>query len=99
VDESFCQKLSERAQKVNEEHGISVDVDCYKKISWFLQHCTDYRYQLKRSWDISQMFADLSPILDEFVASVMPVAQVAEAVSLGDGNYRTATITKTRPLF
>ena len=99
VDESFCRKLTQRAEEVNVEHGISSSVDCYKKISWFLQHCTDYRYQLKRSWDIAKMFADLSPILDEFVASVIPVAEVAEVISVGEGNSSTATITKTGPLF
>jgi len=99
VDESFCRKLTERAEEVNVEHGISAKVDCYKKISWFLQHCTDYRYQLKRSWDIAKMFADLSPILDEFVASVIPGAEVPEVISVGDGNSGTATITKIGSLF
>lgn len=101
VDESFCRKLTERAERVNKTHGIYGDDenDCYGKISWFLQHCTDYRYKAQRDWDIEGMYADLSPILDDFVASVMPVAEVAEVISLGDGNHSTATITKTGPLF
>jgi hypothetical protein len=99
VDESFCRRLTERAVEVNEHHGMPPDVNCYKKISWFLQHCTDYRYQLKRSWDIAKMFADLSPIMDEFIASVEPPGvEVAKVTSLGDG-HSTATITKTDPMF
>ena len=98
VDETLCQKLTERAQKVNQEHGLSRDVDCYKKISWFLQHCIDHRYRLQRSWDIAGMFADFSPILNEFVGSVAPAMAGVEVVTvLGKRDYGTATITKVGP--
>jgi hypothetical protein len=99
VDEVFCQNLTERALKVNEAHGISADVDCYKKISWFLQHCTDHRYRVKRSWDIAGMFADFRPILDDFEASVTPaVKEVEDIITLSKADYGTATMTKTGPL-
>jgi hypothetical protein len=101
VDDSFCHKLTERALQVNETHGIQygdVKNDCYGKISWFLQHCTDYRYKAQRDWDIERMVDDLNPILEEFVASVIPVAEVGEVISLGTGSYGTATITKSDPL-
>jgi hypothetical protein len=101
VDEPFCHSLRKRAQRVNKTHGIEYGdekTDCYGKISWFLQHCTDYRYKAQRDWDIARMYADLSPILDEFVASVMPVAEVGEVILLGAPSYGTATITKSGPL-
>ena len=90
------------ALQVNKTHGIYTDVetDCYGKISWFLQHCTDYRCKAQRDWGIARMFDDLSPILEEFVMSVTPmVTEADEVILLGDGNYSTATITKTGPLF
>jgi hypothetical protein len=101
VNQSLCKNLTERAKEVNETHGIhysDVNKDCYGKISWFLQHCTDHRYKVQRDWDIARMYADLSPILDEFVASVMPVAEVPEVISLGAPSYGTTTITKSDPL-
>jgi hypothetical protein len=94
VDSTFCQKLTERASKVNQEYGLSPSIDCYKKISWFLQHCTDHRYRIQRSWDIAGMFADFNPILDEFAGSVAPaLSGVQEVVLLGQSDYGTATIT------
>jgi hypothetical protein len=99
VDKTLCQKLTERAQKVNDEYHLSFEVDCYTKISRFLQHCTTYRYELQRSWDIAGMLADFSPILDEFVFSVDPASATRFKVSLlGDG-YSTQTMTRPVRLF
>jgi hypothetical protein len=102
VDEVLCRNLTERARAVNERHGMPLDgggqVGCYKKISWFLQHCTDHRYLIVRSWDIGGMFADFSSILDEFVGSVAPaMAGVGVVTLLGERDYGTATITKVGP--
>jgi hypothetical protein len=66
VDQTVTKALTERSQKINERHGLGRG-DCYQKISWFLQHCTTHRHQEARSWDIENMFADLKPLLDEFV--------------------------------
>ncbi|MGC4087247.1 MAG: hypothetical protein QM756_04945 [Polyangiaceae bacterium] len=35
-------------------------------ISKYLQHCTAARYEIDRSWDVRQMAAELSPIVEEF---------------------------------
>jgi hypothetical protein len=99
VDETLCQKLMECAQKVNQKYGLSLDVDCYKKISWFLQHCTSHRHQLQRSWDIAGMFADFSPILDEFVGSVSPTAMTRIKFAMLSEGYSTQTMTPPIRLF
>ena len=44
VDQTITKGLTERAQKVNERHGLGPG-DCYRKISWFLQHVTTHRHQ------------------------------------------------------
>src|SRR5205085_127013 len=42
--------LVKRAKEINERYGTEDErgrrVDCYQKISWFLQHCTTYRHSL-----------------------------------------------------
>jgi hypothetical protein len=99
VDETLCQKLTERAQKVNQEYRLSVEVDCYRKISLFLQHCTSHRHQLQRDWNIAGMFADFSPILDGFIESVDPASATRIEVSLLGECYGTQTMTRPIRLF
>jgi hypothetical protein len=94
VDESVCRSLTEGAKKVNRDHGLDGG-DCYQKISWFLQHCTVYRHRQPRNWNIEGMFADMRPVLDEFVANFAPETTKNEVVIVGGESHGTATITRT----
>jgi hypothetical protein len=94
VDESVCRKLTKSAKKVNQDHGLDGG-DCYQKISWFLQHCTVYRHRQPRNWDIDRMFADIRPVLDEFVTNFAPEITKNEVVIVGRKSHGTATITRT----
>ena len=97
VDKAFCEKLTARAQAVNRKYCFSAKADCHQKISWFLQHCTDYRYRERRSWDLAGMFADFSPIVDEFIARYRPGGAgtpFASAV-LSQADYGTMTVTSS----
>lgn len=72
VDKHFCERLTQRAMQVNKKFGFSADVDCYQKISWFLQHCTDHRYLEHRNWDLAAMFTEFGPIVDDFITEFAP---------------------------
>lgn len=97
IDQTLCTKLTSKAASVNRKHGLSQAVDCYKKISWFLQHCTEHRYQIRRAWDLAGMFTDFHSIVNEFIESVTsPVAEAKETFILGAVDHSTATITKQR---
>ena len=92
VDKKFCDELTERAK-----YAFSPTHLCYQKISWFLGHCTDYRYREQRSWDLPGMFADFGPIVDEFIATFAPERPGAFGVTavLAHDNYGTATMTSS----
>jgi hypothetical protein len=91
VDDCTCRNLSERAKRVNNEHGLNGH-DCYQKISWFLQHCTTYRHCQARSWDIDRMFADMEPILNDFVRNFAPAVSGNGIRVLSGEGHSTATV-------
>jgi len=93
VSDSECREFTHRVEEINTAHGFK-DGDCYRKISWFLQHCTTHRHQQTRSWDIAGMFADLEPVLRDFTKRFVPGAtKIATSIVHGDG-HSTATLTK-----
>jgi hypothetical protein len=94
VDQAICRDLTARARKVNQKHGLQGG-DCYQKISWFLQHCTVHRHLQPRSWDIAAMFADIEPVLDDFVRNFSPKTETAVRDALIADSNSTATITRS----
>jgi hypothetical protein len=57
--------LIAKTKDVNRHFGAS-DSTCYDQISKFLQHCTTYRHERGRSWEIEKIFSEINPILCEF---------------------------------
>ena len=96
VDEGEHRDLTVRAKEIDSKHGLEHGGDgtSYQKISWFLQHCTMYRHQLPRQWDIAAMFADIEPLLNEFASRFAPAAARAKVASamLGRESHNTATV-------
>lgn len=54
-----------RAREVNSKHRGD-GTTCYDEISKFLNHCSDQRSERPKSWETDGIYADLSPILQEF---------------------------------
>ena len=93
VDEQITTELTKRAELVNQSHGQRKG-DCYQKISWFLQHCTTHRHQEARSWDIERMFADIEPVLDDFVKHFVISTDRIKIAAPYQKTHCTSTITK-----
>ena len=93
VDERITEELTKRAGIVNQSHGLGKG-DCYRKISWFLQHCTTHRHQETRSWDIERMFADIESVLDDFVKHFVSSTDRIKIAVPYQKTHSTSTITK-----
>lgn len=91
VDATLLSKLTDRARDVNTKHALSEKVDCYTKISWFLQHCTEHRYLRHADWDIEIMFADITPVLDVLLRHVGGAPTKPHVVSVGSKGHSTAS--------
>jgi hypothetical protein len=59
--------LIAKSKDVNRRFGTDKST-CYDQISKFLQHCTTYRHERGRSWEIEKIFSDVNPILCDFEA-------------------------------
>lgn len=57
--------LIKSAKEVNQKFGQGKRT-CYAQISKFLQHCTTFRSEEARRWDVEGIFADFDPVLREF---------------------------------
>jgi hypothetical protein len=65
IDPREYSHLIKRAREINKSHGVG-ESTCYDQISKFLQHCTTYRHERAKDWDIEKVFAELDPVLSEF---------------------------------
>jgi hypothetical protein len=65
VEQREYSDLIARTKDVNRRFGVS-DSSCYDQISKFLQHCTTYRHERGRSWEIEKIFSEINPILRDF---------------------------------
>jgi hypothetical protein len=65
VDQRNYSDLMKVAREINEKYGQERST-CSDQISKFLQHCTAYRHERSRGWNIEAIFADLDPMLREF---------------------------------
>lgn len=57
--------LIKRAKEIDREHGVD-ESTCYDQISKYLQHCTTFRYERAKNWNIEKLFADINSVLEEF---------------------------------
>jgi len=84
--------LTERVQQINKAHGVRRR-DCYTQISKFLQHCTTHRHEEARSWAIERIYADIEPVLNEFVnrfaAHTETAAMLPGRVDNSTASFRT----------
>ena len=72
VEKREYSDLMKSAREFDRKHGAGST--CSDQISKFLQHCTTYRHEVDRDWDVEHIFADLDPVLHEFEKRFMPKA-------------------------
>jgi len=103
IEQRRYSDLMKQAREVNAKHGTQdfdrgKDSTCYDQISKFLQHCTSYRHERAKEWDLDGMFGDLDSILKNFTDRfASPVVKVMPF--LGRESNSTATLSTTERLF
>jgi predicted dehydrogenase len=90
VRQSEYSDLVERADKVDQAHGVRGST-CYDQISKYLQHCTTLRHERSKRWDIAKIFADIDPVLQDFVNRFAAEPRVSEGLILGSSDNSTVT--------
>lgn len=99
VDRRDYSDLMKAAREINDRHGAGRST-CYDQISKFLQHCTTYRHEQDRDWDVKQIFAEFDPILQKFERRFAPTEQTVSATTVVRTiNNSTATMRTFSPLF
>jgi hypothetical protein len=66
IDVHKFSDLGKTVRELNKKHGAYND-SCYGQISKYLQHCTTYRREREKEWDIDAMFRHFDPIFAEFI--------------------------------
>jgi hypothetical protein len=103
IEQRKYSDLMKRTREVNARHGTQnfeggKSSTSYDQISKFLQHCTSYRHERAKEWDIERMFVDLDPILNDFVDRfAKPIVRAAPV--LARENNTTATVSTIGGLF
>ena len=77
--------LIANAKDVNRRYGKDGST-CYDQISKFLQHCTTYRHQRGRSWEIEKIFSEVDPILCDFEKRFTPSTMEPEGAPASQSN-------------
>jgi hypothetical protein len=94
VDQREYSGMMKYAREINDKYGVDGST-CYDQISKFLQHCTTYRHEQGREWDIDGIFAELDPVLQEFEKKFAPAALTTnpdpKVIVLGGVSNSTAT--------
>ena len=90
VQQREYSNLIKRAKEVDRAHGVK-DSTCYDQISKFLQHCTTLRHERAKDWDIAKIFADIDPVLRDFVNRFAAEPRVSEGFVLGSSDNSTVT--------
>lgn len=77
--------LIAKAKDVNRRFGTD-ESTCYDQISKFLQHCTTYRHERGRNWEIEKIFSEVNPILCDFEARFTPATNEPEGAPASQSN-------------
>jgi hypothetical protein len=89
IEQREYSSLMKRAREINAKYGNDGS-SCQDQISKFLQHCTTYRHEDPRSWDIEGISADIEPVLSEFEARFAPKSS-GPAVTIVVGTVANST--------
>jgi hypothetical protein len=79
--------LIARTKTINRRFGAN-ESTCYDQIFKFLQHCTIYRHERGRDWEIDKIFSELNPILQDFEARFVTSVNSSEDAS---GSWSNST--------
>ena len=93
IEQRAYSDLMKTVKEINDRHGM-VHSSCYDQISKYLQHCTTFRHEGARSWDIERIFAEIDPVLTEFEKRfVRATSKMPELILIpGERGATTATV-------
>src|ERR1051326_7776877 len=85
IDPREYSDLIAKAKDMNRRFGTDKST-CYDQISKFLQHCTTYRHERGRSWEIEKIFSEVNPILCDFETRFTPATTKPERAPTSESN-------------
>jgi len=94
VEQREYSDLIKNAKEIDAKYGRN-DSNCYDQISKFLQHCTTYRHQEPRDWDIEGISTDIEPVLSDFEKRFLTIPAKKEPeirFYSGASSYSTTTM-------